>query len=56
MSEEKIQEAKTMFDPQIVDEIMELVRISDADGAYTLYEDMGKYEHAECIEYLYFEE
>jgi hypothetical protein len=56
MIKEKIKEAITLFSLEVVNEVMEIVNFSDADGAYTMCEDMGKYEHAECIQYLYFEE
>lgn len=56
MTKEKIEEAITLFGLEVVNEVMEIVNFSDADGAYTMCEDMGKYEHAECIQYLYFEE
>jgi hypothetical protein len=56
MIKEKIKEAITLFGLEVVNEVMEIVNFSDADGAYTMCEDMGKYGHAECIQYLYFEE
>jgi len=30
--------------------------MSDADGAYTMFEDMGQFECAEAVEFLYFDE
>jgi hypothetical protein len=33
---------------------MEVVAMSDADGAYTMFEDQGMFEFAEAVEFLYF--
>jgi hypothetical protein len=32
-----------------------IVEMADADGAYTMFEDMGMFDHAECVSMLYFE-
>ncbi len=56
MTQEKIDEAIATFGEDIVHEVRMVVSLSDADGSYTLFEDMGKYEHAECVEFLYFED
>jgi hypothetical protein len=53
---EKIQEAIEEFGQEIVNEVIEIVYLSDPDGAYSMFEDMGKYEHAECISMIYFED
>lgn len=56
MLEEKRQEAITLFGAELVSQVIELVSISDADGAYSMYEDLGYFEHAECISFMYFED
>jgi hypothetical protein len=53
---EKIQEAKTLFGEEAVTTAIELVAMSDPDGAYTHLEDMGEFEAAEAVEFIYFEE
>jgi hypothetical protein len=35
--------------------VVELVQMSDPDGCYSMYQDMGMFDHAECVESLYFE-
>lgn len=54
MSKETHKEAIETFGSQIVNEVIMLVEISDADGMYSHFEDMGMYEHAECVEFLFF--
>jgi len=56
MSELKLQEAITLFGAELVNQVIEIVDMSDADSAYSLYEDLGHFEHAECISLLYFED
>jgi hypothetical protein len=55
MTKEKIIEAIEIFGDNVVSEVQTLVDVSDADGCYTMFEDMGMFEHAECVEFLYFE-
>jgi len=50
----KIQEAVALFGEETVALAMELVAMSDADGAYTMLEDLGQFEAAEAVEFLYF--
>ncbi len=50
----KIQEAINEFGSDIVHEVIEVVAMSDSDGAYTLFGDMGLFEHQACVEMLYF--
>jgi hypothetical protein len=56
MLEEKRQEAITLFGAELVSQVIEVVTMSDPDGAYSLYEDLGHFEHAECVSFLYFED
>ena len=51
----KIQDAIHEFGANIVHEVIEVVSISDSDGAYSMFEDMGMFEHQACVEMLYFE-
>jgi len=52
---EKIQEARETFGDEILSEVLEVVQMSDADGAYSMFEDMGMFDHSECVEFIYFE-
>ena len=47
-------EAIEIYGQAIVNEVMMMVELSDADGMYTMFQDMGKDEHAECVEFMYF--
>ena len=51
---EKIQEAITLYGRDIVNEVIMLVEVSDADGVYSTYEDMGMFDHSECVSMIYF--
>ena len=51
---EKIQEAKEIFGEDVVSTVIELVTVSDPDGVWSLFGDMGQEEHQECVEFLYF--
>lgn len=53
--EEKIKEAKEQFGNDIVNEVINCVEISDPDGVWAMFNDLGYIEHAECVEFLYFE-
>ena len=50
------QEAITLFGKTTVYEVIEIVEVSDTDGAWSLFSDQGMFEHAECVELLYFEQ
>ena len=54
MTNDKFKEAIETYGPEIVAEVMNLVQMSDPDGCYTTFEDMGMFEHSECVEFLYF--
>ena len=51
---ELIAEAKQLFGSHVVEETAMVVEISDPDGAYAHFEDLGMFEHVECVEFLYF--
>lgn len=52
---EKIKEATDIYGRVIVEEAITLVSVSDPDGAYIHAQDYGRYETAECIEFLFFD-
>jgi hypothetical protein len=51
----KTQEVIEEFGVDLVYEVIEIVSMSDADGAYTMFGDMGMFDHQACVEMLYFE-
>lgn len=53
--EERLQRAIEEFGETIVQEVKDIVSMSDPDGAWSLFSDLEKYDHVECIEMLYFE-
>ena len=55
VTQEKIAAAIAQFGKDAVYQAMEVVAMSDADGAYTMFEDMGMFECAEAVEFLYFD-
>ena len=54
MSKELLEEANNIFGWNVVYQVKTVVEISDADGAYSHFQDIGKYNHADCVEFLYF--
>ena len=54
--EEKIQQAKEEFDPEIVSVVIEMVAMADPDGAYSIFEDNSMWDHAEIVSMIYFED
>ena len=55
VTQEAVNEAIEIFGEDAVYQAMEVVAMSDADGAYTMFEDMGMFECAEAVEFLYFD-
>lgn len=55
VTQEAINEAIEIFGEDVVYQAMEVVALSDPDGAYTMFEDMGQFEMAEAVEFLYFD-
>lgn len=53
---ERILKAMEEYGKEVVSTVVEIVSVSDPDGAYVHFEDYGMYEHAECVEYIYFED
>lgn len=54
MSKETLKEAIENYGREVVAETISIVNVSDPDGAYVTFEDMGMYDHCEVIEMLYF--
>jgi hypothetical protein len=54
MKAEAIEEAKKTFGPDVVSTVFSVVRMSDPDGAWALFQDMEMEEETECLEMLYF--
>ncbi len=52
----KIQEAVEIFGAEIIREVLSIVSVADADGAYSTFQDMGMDEHAEAVEMIFFED
>lgn len=53
MSQDLIYNAVQCFGAKMIREILDIVDVSDADCAYTYYMEVGKLEHAECVEMLF---
>lgn len=54
-TQEAINEAKGIWGEDTVYVAMEVVAMSDADGAYVMFQDQGMDDHAEVVEFLYFD-
>jgi hypothetical protein len=54
MIKELIAEAIKTYGAIVVADVMEMIELSDADGLFSMYEDVGLYEHAEVVSLLYF--
>lgn len=55
-SKQKIKEAIEAYGSQVVSEVRAVAELGDPDGAYSMFEDMGMYDHSECVQMLYFED
>ena len=53
-SNDVIAEATAEFGWKIVYEVRTVVEISDPDGAWAHFKDIGKDRQADCVEFLYF--
>jgi hypothetical protein len=54
MSKELLDEANQIYGWKVVYEVKTVVELSDPDGAYAHFQDIGRDNHAECVEFLYF--
>jgi hypothetical protein len=55
VTQEVVDEAIKIFGEDVVYQAMEVVAMSDPDGAYSMFEDLGQFEMAEAVEFLYFD-
>lgn len=55
IDKQKINQAIDIYGRDVVVQVVNLVNMSDEDGVYTMYRDMGMDDHADCVEFLYFE-
>jgi hypothetical protein len=55
VTQEAIDHAVKLFGKEVVYQAMEIVAMSDPDGAWTMLESTGQFEMAEAIEFLYFD-
>jgi hypothetical protein len=55
VTQEVVDQAVKLFGEDAVYQAMEVVAMSDPDGAYTMFEDNGMFEMAEAVEFLYFD-
>jgi hypothetical protein len=53
---EKISSARKDYGDEVVNVVIEMVQMSDADGAYVIFEDNEMFDHAEVVSLLYFED
>lgn len=54
LNQDSLTEAIEMYGKELVTEVIEMVELTDPDGAYTQYEDYGMYIHAEIVDMLFF--
>lgn len=54
-TQEAVNEAIKNWGSDAVYQAMEIVAVSDADGAWSMFEDNGMFECAEVVEFLYFD-
>jgi len=55
LNQSLVESAIQIFGAPIVHQVIQLVQVSDPDGIWSLYNDMGYDEHMYCVEYLYFD-
>lgn len=55
VNRELYEECVSLYGQDIVNEAIEIVHLSDPDGAYTMFKDMGQYDHQEVVEILFFD-
>jgi hypothetical protein len=54
-NKERIKEAVENYGKEVVLDVLMTVSMSDPDGAYAMFEDMGQGLHSECVETLFFD-
>ena len=50
----KIQEARTIFDSDIVTQVVTIVSLTDSDSAYSHFNALSMWEYVDCLEFIYF--
>lgn len=55
LNKELIQDAIECYGKNLVSEVISLVQMADADGCYSMFQDMDMPDHAEIVEMLYFQ-
>jgi len=53
--EARITRAIEEFGSEIVDFTLSVVYLADPDGAWSLFQERGMMDHAQCVENIYFE-
>jgi hypothetical protein len=53
LNDSLLKEAIEMFGSDTVHEVRTIVELSDIDGAISMFEDMSKFDHADCVQFLY---
>lgn len=48
-------EAEEIWGWEVVETVVTIVETADPDGAWSLFKDQGLDEHADCVEFIYFE-
>lgn len=56
MKRQRIKEAVEIWGGEVVREAILMTEVSDPDGAWVLFQDEGMEEHAEAVEFIYFDE
>jgi uroporphyrinogen-III decarboxylase len=52
---DKFTEAVEAVGIEVANAAVDAVELSDADGAHSMFEDMGMFEHALAVEIIYFD-
>lgn len=53
----QLNEAIMFYGQEVTASVIDMVtNVGDADGVYSLYQDMGMDNYAECLKVLYFEQ
>ena len=55
LTQEKIDAAIAEYGTDAVYQAMEVAEMADPDGAWSMFEDLGQFELAEVVEFLYFD-
>ena len=53
---ELLTEAEAVFGAEVVEHVVLIVEMTDPDGAWSQFRDLGMDVHAECVEFIYFDQ